>query len=226
MARNHLLLAVALLASTASALCSEPSANLLPRFHTGVDAADLMNVNVLLKTEGDLNGDGLADYAAIVTTPLTEGAAEQERLVVLAGAADGTYKLLSLSGEFCGVARNGKFYELSISESSLFVRGVWAAEPERYSGFTLQFRYRRSMNDLQLIREQSEWTEDGQTYRVSFDYLTRAVVHRREDGNKHKEVKAQLINAAAIKLHDYQCFSQDALKPNVHIDQNLSVRRQ
>ena len=226
MARHHLLLGAALLTSNASALSTEPSANLLPRFHAGADAADLVNATVLLKTEGDLNGDGLADYAAIVTTPLTEGAAEPERLLVLAGAADGTYRLLSLSGQFCGVGRNGKFYELSISESSLIVKGVWVAEAERYSAFTLQFRYDRSMNDLQLVREQSESTEDGQPYRVSFDYLTRAVVHRREDGKKHKEVEAQLIKAAPIKLHAYQCFSQDALKPDIRIDQNLSVLRQ
>lgn len=222
---RHLLPALFLLGCVTSAFSKEDAAQRFLQGQSDVNAASLKGFTMRGKTEGDLNGDGLPDYAAIVVGELDGDGGREERLVVLAGVANGTYKMLSLSGSFCGAATNGKFYELSIANASLFVRGVWIAEAERYSSVTLQFRYNSNINDLQLIGEEEESRENGQEYKVSFNYLSKAVIYSREAGKRRKSIKEQLINAPLFRLQDFICFSQDALKPNVYIDEKFNVKR-
>lgn len=186
-------------------------------------AAALPGGDIVIKghAEGDLNGDGLPDFAAVVEKRSSEGPGE-ERLVVMTGTADGGHTLLSMSGEYCGA---GKFYELSINRAALHVKGVWTAEPERWSMVTLQFRHNQRMNDLQLIGEESNSRDDGQTYRESINFLTGVVAHTREAGKKRKEIRARLLNATDLPLQGFACFVQDGMKPNVYIDPTFRVRR-
>lgn len=89
----------------------------------------------------------------------------------------------------------------------------------------MQFRYNRNINDLELIGEEEESREDGQDYKVSVNYLTGAVIYNREGGRRRREVKAHLTKAPLFRLQDFTCFSQDALKPKVYIDENFKVKR-
>lgn len=222
---RHLLPAFILLGFAGGALGTEepPQSNRPSQIAAG--ATTLKEAKVLWEIEGDLNGDGLLDYAAIVSGQISGDTMEEERLVVLTRTADGSYKLLSQSGAFCGVGKNGKFYELSISKNSLFVRGVWVAEGERYSGLTMQFRYNQNIHDFQLIGEDEESNDGDQNYKVSINYLTGLVNYKREKGKRYKEVKARLGKNSLFKLQDFQCFSQDGLKPNIYIDENFKVKQ-
>ena len=182
-------------------------------------------VNVLWGTTGDLNTDGLPDYAAVVNVRQDESTEEEEQLVVLTGTADGGYRLLSRSGTFCGAGRSGKFYNLRMDAKSLFVQAVWTAEGERYSGRTLQLRYHHGIDDLELIGEEEVSRDNGQDYKISVNFLTGAVTYSRAGKKQRKEVHAQLIPAPLFRLQSFVCFSQDDLRPRIHIDESFRIKR-
>ena len=224
MFRRSLLLAFAMLGYAAGALSTEASAKRFLQSQAWAGANTPRQVNVIFGgTMGDLNGDALPDYAAVVSVGLDQGL-EEERLVVLAGTADGTYKLLSQSGAFCGVGRSGKFYDFRIDANSLFVQAVWTAEPERHSALTMQFRFNRDINDLQLIGEEEVSIDEGQEYKVSINYLTGTAIYTRQKGKRRKQFKASLTEIRLLRLQAFECFSQDALKPLVYIDQNFKLK--
>ena len=218
-----LFIAFTLLAHAAYALGSEESAKRFLQSQSWAGASTPREVNVLWGVVGDLNGDGVPDYAAVVEVKDEVGA--EERLVVLAGAADESYKLLSQSGTFCGAGQNGKFYYLSVNANSLFVQAVWVAEGESFSARTMQFRYNQNINDFQLIGEEEEQRDNGQDYKVSVNFLSGEVLFNRIGERQHREVKAQLVKAPLLRLQSFECFSQDKLRPPIYIDEHFKVTR-
>lgn len=172
-------------------------------------------------TEGDVNGDGVSDYAAVVVLEQREGRRE-ERLVVFAGASDGSYKSMSVSGQFC---EPRKFYGLSIGTNTLFVKAFSSADSARAESFTLQFRYNAKLRDFELIGEESlsEDYESGSYYRVSTNYLTKTAIHSRHAGKRHKEAKARLNDSAILRLQGFDCSSYVAPDAGVYIDENFKV---
>jgi len=225
MHRLQLFMAFALLAHAPGALGSEESAKRFLQSQSWAGASTPTEVNVLWGAMGDLNGDGVPDYAAVVDVRGEEGAEAEERLVVLAGAADETYILLSQSGAFCGAGSNGKFYYLSVNANSLFVQAVWVAEGESFSARTMQFRYNQNINDLQLIGEEEEQRDNGQDYKVIVNFLSGEVLFNRIGERQYREVKAQLVKAPLLRLQSFECFSQDKLRPPVYIDEHFKVTR-
>lgn len=227
MQRRQLFLAFALLGHATGALSTEESAQRFLQSQPWAGASTPREVHVLWGAKGDLNGDGIPDYAALVDVRVEAGAETEERLVVLAGAADGSYQLLSQSGTYCGAGKNGKFYELRVHANSLFVQAVWVAEGERFFASTLQFRFNRSINDLQLIGEEEEQRDKGQDYKVSTNFLTGAMLFSRVGERQRRAVKAkaQLVKTPLLRLQSFQCFSQDELRPSVYIDENFKVKR-
>lgn len=225
MSCRHLFLAFALLGHAAAALSTEESAVRFLQSQAWAGTNTPKQVNVLWGTTGDLNTDGLPDYAAVVNVRQDESTEEEEQLVVLTGTADGGYRLLSRSGTFCGAGRSGKFYNLRMDAKSLFVQAVWTAEGERYSGRTLQLRYHHGIDDLELIGEEEVSRDNGQDYKISVNFLTGAVTYSRAGKKQRKEVHAQLIPAPLFRLQSFVCFSQDDLRPRIHIDESFRIKR-
>ncbi len=172
--------------------------------------------------EGDLNGDGVLDLSLLLTGRKGEDPRE-ERLFVLIGRADGSYQVLSTSGEFC---HPSKFYNLDIKNNSLVVQAVYYADAARFSGFTLQFRYNAGIKDLEHIGEQQD-DEDYSSnshYKVSLNYLTRAAIHSRRAGKRHKEVRGRLIDAPGVlPLNGFVCSGYGMTNSSVYIDDNFKV---
>ena len=100
--------------------------------------------------EGDLDGDGLPDLALVLTGNRGADGLREERLIVLVGKPDGSYKILSVSDEFCHVR---KFYNLSTSPrgGSFEVEGFSSEDASHSDSFTLKFRYNVNLNDFELI---------------------------------------------------------------------------
>ena len=98
-------------------------------------------------TEGDLNGDGVTDIAAIVTL-MPEIYPSEIRLLVLAGVSSGGYRLLSVSDKYCNAQ---KFFNLDIVGSSLFVTAVHKVESDEFVTDKLQYRFNKRYLDLELI---------------------------------------------------------------------------
>lgn len=155
--------------------------------------------------EGDLNGDGIPDVAMVLTGRRTENDPLEERLFVLTGNPDGSYKVFSISAEFC---HPSKFYNLDIAKNSLFAQMVEYADATRVSSYTLQFRYNSKLNDLELIGEEknAESYEEGSMERTSTNYLTGKVIHTTKIGSKTK-TRTERIGKSAhpTRLNGYSC---------------------
>jgi hypothetical protein len=155
-------------------------------------------------TEGDLNGDGIPDMAMVLTGGSTNNGLPEERLFVLTGNPDGSYKVLSVSDEFC---HPRKFYNLDIAKSSLFVQMVEQADAASESSYTLQFRYSAEVNDLELIGEEThaESYEERYEERNSSNYLTGKIIHSIRRGSKTKTTTERIMIATPPKLNGYSC---------------------
>lgn len=138
----------ALVCAAGAALAQDAAAQRAAQLQAAVDAAlSSKAFHIGTSTEGDLDGDGIADLAAVVVD-LSGSGPREERLLVLAGMPGGGYTPLSASGQFC---RANKFYNLEITATSLLVQGVWRAEPSGMDSFTMQFRYDPKLRDFELI---------------------------------------------------------------------------
>ncbi|RYH29037.1 MAG: hypothetical protein EON54_22840 [Alcaligenaceae bacterium] len=172
--------------------------------------------------EGDLNGDGVLDMALLLTGRKGESPI-QERLFFLAGTSDGSYQVLSVSGEFC---RPSKFYNLDIKNNALFVQAVYYADAARFSGYTLQFRYNAKIKDLEHIGEQQD-DEDyssGAYSRVSLNYLTKAAIHSRRAGKKYKEARGRMTDAPGIlPLNGFVCEGYGMTSSSLYIGESFKV---
>lgn len=180
--------------------------------------------SVRAAAEGDLNGDGVLDLSLLLTESKAEGSRE-ERLFVLIGRTDGSYQVLSMSGEFC---HPGKFYNLDIKNNSLFVQAVYYADATRFSGFTLRFRYNAKIKDLEHIGEQQddEYYSSNSHYKVSLNYLTGAAIHSRRAGKKSKEVRGRLADASGVlPLNGFVCSGYGMTSSSVYIDDNFKVQK-
>lgn len=173
--------------------------------------------------EGDLDGDGIADLALVVTGPGGEGPRREERLFVLTGNPDGSYKVLSVSDEFCSVS---KFYNIDIKKNSVFVQAFEYADAARASSYTMQFRYSARLKDLEFVGEESldENYGDSSYYSVSNNYLNRTAIHSRHARKRHREVKVRLNNWPMLSMQGFDCVNRGSPDPTVYIDENFKVR--
>ncbi|CAN5351027.1 hypothetical protein BH11PSE11_BH11PSE11_22020 [soil metagenome] len=152
-----------------------------------------------------MDGDGILDMALVLTGRKTPKDPLEERLFVLTGNSDGSYKLLSISAEFC---HPGKFYNLDIARNSLFAQMVEYADATRESSYTLQFRYNGKLNDLELIGEETnaESYEKGSKDRTSINYLTGKVVHTMKIGSGTKTRAERIRKAVPLtRLNGHSC---------------------
>ncbi len=220
---HHWWATLAILACVSNVVSAQDVAEKFNRIHAAISAVfPEKHFSIWEGTEGDLNGDGVSDYAAVVVLEEKEGGRE-ERLVVFAGTSDGNYKPLSVSGRFC---EPQKFYGLSSGKNALFVRVFNYADAARSDSYTLQFRYNVTLKDFELIGEEGgeENHEDGSYYRVSINYLTKTVIHSRKSGKKKKEVVVRLKSDSTIlRLQGFECSGQGTAG-NVYIDENFNVQ--
>ena len=203
--------------------------------------------------EGDLDGDGLPDLALVLTGNRGADGLREERLIVLVGKPDGSYKILSVSDEFCHVR---KFYNLSTSPrgGSFEVEGFSSEDASHSDSFTLKFRYNVNLNDFELVgrEDRSKNDDEGSSYRVSINYLTGVAIQTRHLGtnyierrytadgteeivqhsrrsSKHKEVKTEFNSTVLFRLQGFDCskYLHDdpaAILP-IHIDEDFKVQR-
>lgn len=214
----------ALVCAAGAALAQDAAAQRAAQLQAAVDAAlSSKAFHIATSTEGDLDGDGIADLAAVVVNLSGEGPRE-ERLLVLAGTPGGGYTPLSVSGQFCRVE---KFYNLDIARASLWVQGVSSAEPSGMNSFTMQFRYNPKLRDFELIGKDdlAENYDTASSYRVSVNYLAKVAVHTRIAGKKRKDLKAPLQQPAVLRLRGFHCGDEGPMGPAIYINEDFTVRR-
>lgn len=156
------------------------------------------------QAEGDLNGDGMADVAMLLTGSTGTDAGRDERLVILAGTPAGGYRVLSVSADFC---HPSKFYNLEIRRGALLVETVETADGGRWGSTTRRFRYNAGRQDLELIGEdtRSEDESSGEAERGSTNFLTGQHVSTTRSKGKTKTTTRQLGITARPFLNGWDC---------------------
>ncbi|MBK8285383.1 MAG: hypothetical protein IPK97_11165 [Ahniella sp.] len=170
-------------------------------------------------TEGQLTGDDIPDFAAVLERGSPDGN-RREILAVYAGTANG-FELISNSGQYCS-ARN--WYNLDASGGSLFVEAVTSISTSITSN-RLQFRYDDAAKDFRIIGEEyaSESDEIDDTFRGSVNHLTGEATFSRVNAAGRKEV-ARRFELPATLLSGFDCTSWEYGRgQHVYIDTDLSV---
>lgn len=188
-----------------SSVCVSAEENFKPKIALSAIPAEFRYLDAMrANAEGDLNGDGIPDMAMVLTGQKGADGPDEERLFVLTGTPGGSYKILSVSGDFCH-PRN--FYELDVGNKSLYVRMVEYADSARESSYTLQFRYNAKLNDLELIGSEthSESYQEDVEERTSTNYLTGKAIHTTRTGKKVKTKSERVVNPAHPRLNGYSC---------------------
>jgi hypothetical protein len=159
---------------------------------------------VWTSAEGDFNEDGIIDLAMIITLDLENGPLEK-RLLVLAGAAAGKYTLLSVSGEYCDAQ---KFYNLDAKGTSLFVTEVHKADGDGSTTNTLQFRFNKKLNDLELIGRENIWEsfQNNSYGRLSVNYPAGlAIEYERVRGHLKATKRSRFTAPQLARLNGFAC---------------------
>ena len=246
--RCHWCAVFALLVCASDTVIAQDAVVQSKRMHAAIGAVfPNQRFSIRQGTEGDLNGDGVNDYAVVVVLSDDKEVRPAERLVVFAGGLDGRYKPISVSGPFCAPE---KFYNLSTVKNTLVVQAVQYADSTRMESFTLQFRYNAKLADFELIggEEDSVEYDANAGYKVSVNYLTNVVRYARHLGKtyierstnaegiekivqyarasgKHKEATAQFDNVIRVRLQDFECTGFSAPDTGVYIDEKFKVHR-
>ncbi|MFZ6745521.1 hypothetical protein ACO0LC_20035 [Undibacterium sp. JH2W] len=178
--------------------------------------------NVWEFVKGDLNGDGIDDFAAVLTSHREEGE-RGERLVILAGQKNGSYTVLAASDDFCRVRYH---YNLEIQNKSLLVTGYANLHG---SNFSLQFRYNSTRKDLELIGENHIDSNDEERsfYRQSINYATDKIILSRKKNKLYKEVEIKMVEHRLAGLQGFNCRSySDGIKElQFYINEDFSFKQ-
>ncbi len=151
-------------------------------------------------TEGDWNGDGIKDLAMILSGP-----GGNHRLVVLAGVLGGGYFPLSVSSSYCDAP---KFYNLDEKGASLFVTEVYNADENDSVSNTLQFRFNKKLNDLELIGKENIWEsyQDNSYGRLSVNYPAGlAIEYKRVRGHIKATKRSRFAAPQLARLNGFDC---------------------
>lgn len=252
MSTRHWWAALALLTCLSDVFGAQDVAEKFARIHQAIGAAfPEKQFWVWEGTEGDIDRDGIRDYAAVVVLEEKDGGREN-RVVVFSGMSDGKYKSLSVSGRFCEAR---KFYGLTIGVNTLFVQVFSHADSAGSESSTLQFRYNEKLADFELVGREDRSTnyDENSSHKVSINYLTGVAIQARHLGtnyierrytadgteeivqhsrrsSKHKEVKTKFNSTVLFRLQGFDCpryLDEDpaAILP-IHIDEDFKVQRE
>jgi len=148
--------------------------------------------------QGDIDKDGLGDVVAIIQ--YLEGQVAMERIIVLKGAADGSYSLMSQSAPFEPHMRRNEY--LSFKGSSIYITASSASYTD-YAGNLYQFK--KYADGIFLIGlEYSEGViGDEPTRHVSANFLTNKSIESLKTGNKRKIIHRSLQQKYKIPLEKF-----------------------
>ncbi len=151
---------------------------------------------------GDLNKDGLTDFATLLGDPSGE---EELKIVAFFGKSGGGYQIVSLSPDIEHGGRASVWIE--IKKQSLFLHR--SGSGGCCSDWVEVFQFKIRDNDLVLIGEEhsvfargDELSEYGD-YGKSVNFLTNEVRHWRKSGKKRKDIVKKFAPFGLTKLRSF-----------------------
>ncbi len=175
---------------------------------------------------GDLNQDGVIDFAVIVPDKKQEN---YLRIVVMLATSTSDFTRYAISGLIPDSSRRQPGNYLEIKRNSLFLRrtGSNGALSDWSESFQFQFRDQA----LVLIGEESATLGKGERADLaegkSINYLSKQVIFWRTDGIKRKEVRKKFTFPTLAQLASFDYAKHMQLRPRIllsHLDQELQAQ--
>ncbi len=175
---------------------------------------------------GDLNQDGLIDFAVIVPDKKQEN---YSRIALMLATSTSDFKRYAISGLIPDSSRRLPGNHLEIKRNSLLLRrtGSNGALSDWSESFQFQFRDQA----LVLIGEESATLGKGeradQAEGKSINYLSKQVIFWRTDGAKRKEVHKKFTIPVLTQLASFAYAKHMQLRPRIllsHLDQELQAQ--
>lgn len=175
---------------------------------------------------GDLNQDGLIDFAVITADKKLE---DHSRVVVMLATSATEFKRYAISGLIPDSPRRSPGNYLEFKKDSLFLRrtGSNGAPSDWLEAFQFKFRDQA----LVLIGEESATLGKGEQADhadgKSINYLSNQVIFWRTDGTKRKELGKKFTAAPLTKLEQFDHSKHEQQKTKIlrsYLDENFQLR--
>jgi hypothetical protein len=162
------------------------------------------------EAKGDLNGDGLADWAGLIQRKKVPPFKDEEegetdetvQIYILLQQKQGSYQIAEKSKE-TGIfgAGNNYFEALEIKKSSLFLQ----LNSTAYASFS-QFRLHNGKWRLVGWREFKLNVESDKSLETDRNLLTGTVIEKRQTGNRKPIIKRYKKKFPRVLLKDFNLF--------------------
>jgi hypothetical protein len=213
----RMIIFAALLFAGASAVAAPFSPKMAEAFHRQYPTVKIDPAEVAV---GDLNKDGLADFATFVGDA---NAHDDLPIAVFLAKADGSYALHTESGLVMGHSRSQR--SLEIQKQSLFLRR--SGSNGCCSDWAEKFQFRLRDGVFVLVGEDNFTLPKGESddeRQTSVNYLTREVLFwRKLDGKrKEKRMSFKMPEAITLKVFSYDTHYNTVPKAlHGHFDDQL-----
>ena len=148
---------------------------------------------------GDIDGDGIADAAAIVLHP--QEPVEGETILVLKGHLDKSYMSMARSLTYSPRLRGLEY--LSIENGSFYITNSDIG----YTAYTgVRFQFRLQHNKLTLVGLESSSGEIGNepSQQLSVNFLTKEIIEFQNTTDKRTTIHRRLKNAEKIVFERFE----------------------
>jgi hypothetical protein len=149
--------------------------------------------------KGDLNGDGLVDFAILTSGKTTDGATN--RVAIYVNKPDGSYAFAAQSGNL-----DYGTIDIALKRKSLYILAIHNSLKESFNE-VYQFTFHNDAFLLVGKQENAYSPDDGSEYTLSENYLTGKRIEKRKINNKTKETSS-LLSTRELKSIRLDQFSR------------------
>jgi hypothetical protein len=182
--------------------------------------------NPLSVAVGDLNNDGLDDFATVIFPGPDPELTAPAKIVVFLQKSKGAYQLFSASDDIFGNPLGA--IDIQIRKSSLFLDRSGSAGC--CFGFRESFQFQFRGNDFLLIGLEGSTFDKlnvSEGFGESINFLTNRAIHWRMIGKKRKEIEKILSSVDLISLHQFTAGTGVRYVPKEvagHLDENFEFK--
>ncbi len=170
------------------------------------------NSQLRVELKGDLNSDGLEDWAGVVFRETDEENNIHIKLVILTRSPDGRY-VASVSTKEAEDQKNGSdWWDVEIKKSSIYINlhGKTCCE---YSSTMYQFSFYKNIWRLVGIESNRSNLEELSSEKISINMITGDGIYISEDGKGKRKMRHKKLSNEIFLLKDFDFTSSYGLQP-------------
>ncbi|MEZ5344592.1 MAG: hypothetical protein R2681_03455 [Pyrinomonadaceae bacterium] len=187
-----------------------------------VDSISNEKTTLIFEAEGDLNGDGLKDWAGVFTKrkvdkEIFDGKTEVlfNQLFVLTQEKNGKYIIAERSKEGCVEASVCWVESLEVKNSSIYLNVF--SKSDTHTSEDFQFKYRDEKFQLIGYKTNKAYPAVGKNapekgIEIDRNLLTGRVVEKTQIGEKAAKIRTLRKKFSALYLRDFEFFYEDEIR--------------